>query len=71
MDNKKFTNRDIAVILDNEGIGYAIMNYCSPEDLADKYMAKLWRKARVLLCEIDSIAYTAREEDEPSDEDNF
>jgi len=36
-------------IIDNEGIGYAVLHYCTEKHFEDKEVRKLWKKARLAL----------------------
>lgn len=51
----KMTNREIALATENETIGYLIQCYISPEDILDPKMAKLFKQARDLLTEIETL----------------
>lgn len=53
--SKKMGLEQVAGIVENEGLGYAVQHYMSGEDIADKKLAKLWDEAKVLLNEIDEI----------------
>ena len=40
-----FDNNKAISIIENEGIGYAVMNYCSYKEFTDPETRKLWRLA--------------------------
>jgi hypothetical protein len=61
MADKKFTNHDVKVIINNEGIGYAIQHYCSYKDIKDKQMSDLWKQARNILIKIEKLAGNSEE----------
>lgn len=48
MGNKRDLERVAAVII-SEGLGYAVMDYLSPEDIADAKLAALWADAQKAL----------------------
>lgn len=44
--SRKLTNKTVAGIIESEGIGYAIKDYLSPDQIKDPVLAKLWETAR-------------------------
>jgi len=53
MKKKSLSNKTVAYIVDSEGLGYAITDYCTSEHFEDKELAELWSEARVLLHKIE------------------
>lgn len=49
MKKEKTTAEDLKIIINGEGIGYAIQNYVGHEDIKDKELARLWKRAKKLL----------------------
>lgn len=49
----KYTIDEVADIIEEEGIGYAIQKYLSAKNIADPKLADMWRRARILLAEIE------------------
>lgn len=52
---KKYTNKQVAEIVENEGLGYAVQHYMSSEDIKDKELAKQWEVAKGALNTITNI----------------
>jgi len=52
---RTMNNKQIAHIVDNEGLGYAITDYMGSEDFKDRHLAKLWDQAKEILDEITEI----------------
>jgi len=52
---KKDTLQDVARIVENEGIGYAVQHYMSGDTIENDHLRKLWKECAVLLDEIDDI----------------
>lgn len=44
-DEREYTNRDAAEIIDNEGLDYAVRHYCDGKYFKDPITAALWDKA--------------------------
>jgi len=49
------TNEEVADVVENEGIGYAIQDYMDHKRIADKKLAKLWKEAGEKLDAITDI----------------
>lgn len=65
MSNKRtMNNKQIAQIVDNEGLDYAITAYMGSEDFKDRHLAKLWDQAKEILDEITEILEKASPNDE-------
>lgn len=47
------TNEEVARIIENEGMGYAIMWYLNAAQIEDSKLASLWQQASVLLRKIE------------------
>ncbi len=68
MGNKKelISNYEVAGIVGNEGLDYAITSYISSKDFEDRDLADLWTKAKKLLNQIqvklDAATAAAEEE---------
>lgn len=45
MGNDLYTNEDLAAVVDNEGLGYAVQHYLAAERIADPEVRKLWQEA--------------------------
>jgi len=59
----KVTNKELAEVINYEGIGYAVINV-SADELDDEDMVDLWRQAQMLLQEIsDKLDCFVEEED--------
>jgi hypothetical protein len=51
----KMTIAEVADVVENEGLGYAITGYMSSESIKDKELAELWDKAEDILQQITDI----------------
>lgn len=51
----KMSMQDIADVVENEGLGYAIKSYLSWKSIEDKQLAKLWKAAGDVMNKIESI----------------
>jgi len=49
------TLEEIAVIVDNEGLGYAIAHYMGSDDIEDPVLKEKWEQAGKLLREIEDM----------------
>lgn len=56
MGKKKelISNHEVACIVENEGLGYAITSYIGSDDFEDRGLADLWTKAKKLLNQIQA-----------------
>lgn len=52
---RTMTNKQVAQIVDREGLGYAITMYMDSDDFKDRHLASLWDQAQVILDEITEI----------------
>lgn len=52
---RTMNNKQIAHIVGNEGLGYAITMYMDSDDFKDRHLASLWDQAQVILDEITEI----------------
>jgi hypothetical protein len=50
---KKYSNQDVADIVQSEGLGYAIESYLSHNQIEDEGLAKLWQDCRAIMSEIN------------------
>jgi len=53
--SKKMGLEQVAGVVENEGLGYAVQHYMSGKDIEDIHLAQLWDQAGDLLNEIDEI----------------
>lgn len=51
----KYCLQEVADIVDNEGIGYAITAYMSHKAIEDEELASLWEQADEVLSKIEKI----------------
>lgn len=51
---EKLTVEEIAAVVDNEGLDYAIQHYLSSDRIADPELAKLWQDAAAALSAVSS-----------------
>lgn len=60
----KYSNRDILDIVDNEGLGYAVLGYLGPkgEQFEDRTLGSLWDSAYKHLQELDNYLSSLEEE---------
>lgn len=60
----RYSNGDAVDIIDNEGIGYAVLDYTSAEEFKDTRTAELWANAAIALGELESwlAAETGRDD---------
>ena len=54
-ESRKYNLEDVADVISNEGLGYAIQNYLSWKDIEDKQLAKLWKQAADAMDKIEEI----------------
>lgn len=59
---------EVIGIVDSEGLGYAVQDYLSHDDIADVDLADAWRRAKEALDEIDAILEVEMERLEDEDE---
>jgi len=70
MARQKHSVSEIAGIIENEGLGYAIQSYISPSSIKDEDLADMWERARELLNEIQEyVEDNADDVDDASDAD--
>lgn len=77
MAKRKLSISEIAGIIENEGLGYAIESYVNPSQIKDEDLADMWERARELLAEItgyvednaDDVDDSNDDEDGDEDED--
>lgn len=53
--DRKYNDAEVAVIVECEGLGYAVQYYMSADKIANPLLADAWRRAREALDEIDEI----------------
>jgi hypothetical protein len=68
---KNYEVNDVAGIVEQEGLGYAVQHYLSAERIQDAKLADLWGRAKGLLNEIETYLeeHADEEPEEDSDED--
>ena len=49
------TNQEVANIVDSEGLGYAILNYLSSNEIDDPVLREKWKQAETILTDIQNI----------------
>lgn len=49
------TLEEVAVIVDNEGLGYAIAHYMSEDEIDDPILKEKWKQTSKLLKEIEDM----------------
>jgi hypothetical protein len=54
MAKQKHSVSEIAGIIENEGLGYAIQSYISASSIKDEDLADMWARATELLNEIEA-----------------
>ena len=70
MAKRKFSISEIAGIIENEGLGYAVQHYMSGSSIKDEDLADMWDRARELLNEIEEyVEENADDVDDSDDED--
>lgn len=52
---KKESIKDVATIVEIEGLGYAITDYLSADSIEDKKLSTLWKQGQDILKEISKI----------------
>lgn len=65
----KYSINEVAAIIENEGLGYAIESYCSPSSIRDEDLSNMWEEARDLLIRIQEYIDLNNGSDD-SDEDD-
>jgi hypothetical protein len=53
----QFTNAEVAMFVEHEGLGYAILNYLPASEIKDPRLRKLWIEAQRILYEINDILF--------------
>lgn len=53
--SRKWTREKVAELVESEGLGYAVTDYLSHEDIEDPGLAKLWAQAEATLGLIDKM----------------
>ena len=56
-----YSNDDAYIILQNEGIGYAVTGYCSYNVFNDPVTRALWKNARIALESLEEYVKVNRE----------
>lgn len=59
---RKKTNRQVADIIECEGLGYAIQHYLSPNDIEDEELARAWSEAKRALDHVEEVLQDEFEE---------
>ncbi len=54
----KYNDKEIAEIVDSEGLWYAITSYLNSGDIENPELAELWAQAETILSKIDDILGT-------------
>lgn len=49
----KWTNLEIADMIESEGLGYGIQHYLSHENIADEWLSSKWKQCSELMDEIE------------------
>jgi hypothetical protein len=49
------TDEQVAIVVSNEGLGYAITGYMGSENFENKELAELWNQAKDVLDKIQNI----------------
>lgn len=57
---RTYTNAELADIIEDEGLGYAVSEYVSADQIEDPTMRALWEHASLTLAAIGSQAFAAR-----------
>ena len=52
---KGYSNDEVADIIENEGLGYAIESYLGYKDIDDPKLAKAWKQAEDAISKIQKI----------------
>lgn len=65
--DEKYSVKDVAYIVDSEGLGYAIMHYLSADRIEDPELRRMWGDAGVLLTKIKAYLEVADEEENVED----
>lgn len=68
-EDVKYSIEDVANIVDNEGLEYAILHYLNDDNIDDstprgRVLARLWRDAKAHLQAIDNLIQLEGYEDE-------
>lgn len=50
----KMSLKEVAEVIEMEGLGYAVMEYMDADSIKDKHLADLWEEARVAMKNIDN-----------------
>ena len=70
MAKRKLSVSEIAGIIENEGLGYAIESYVNPSQIKDEDLADMWERAREILAEItEYVEENADDVDDSNDDD--
>lgn len=54
-NSKKYSLQEVADIVENEGLDYAITSYLCPDSIEDVKLRKLWLEAGVALRTIEAM----------------
>jgi len=57
MEERRYTNKQVASIVDNEGLDYAIQNYMGASAIIDPVLAAAWTAAKEALDAVEKIIY--------------
>lgn len=52
-----FSREEVAEIVEQEGLGYAILSYIDGNEIKDGDLSTLWKRAEAVLREIEEILY--------------
>jgi hypothetical protein len=61
--NAKKSNKQVADIVEMEGLGYAVQHYLSAEQIKDQKLAAHWRTAKDALDAIEALLPAGTSED--------
>ena len=63
------TSKEVAEIVENEGLGYAITQCVSYDDIDDQELKDKWKQAQVLLSEIEDMLPDINDDNEDIEEE--
>lgn len=49
MSDKKYTDHEVAMIVEDEGIGYAVLHYMAADNCKNPETEELWNQAEIAL----------------------
>jgi hypothetical protein len=71
MAKQKHSISEIAGIIENEGLGYAIQSYIKASSIKDEDLADMWERAKELLDEIEEyVEDNADDVDDSTDDED-